>query len=298
MIHTQFLEPMRKKRTIFILLIISLLCCCTVACLLLGFNPTKQTSTSTEQLFPGVSYTREVRTSPRLMTFYVVEINVAKSGIKPFVTPADRPKSDEPYNARTTSEFMKEFDVQLAINGSGFSPWYDHSLTYYPHSGDPVAPLGTTISDGFTFMWEDDTRPLLKFGGKRPIDIGYIDTDAAYAVSGIRMLIEKGEILAELDNSQTAPRTAAGISEDGHVLYIVVVDGRQPLHSIGATSQDLAEILLENGAYFALELDGGGSSTLVIEQNGKPVVLNSPIHRHIPGLERPVANHVGFYIKK
>ena len=167
-----------------------------------------------------------------------------------------------------------------------------------PHAGDPVAPLGTTISDGFTFMVEDDTRPLLKFGGKRPVDIGYVDGNAEFAISGIRMLIEKGEIISDLNTRQTAPRTAVGVSEDGHTLIIVVIDGRQPLHSQGATIQELAEILLENGAYFALELDGGGSSTLVVEQNGKPVVLNSPIHRHIPGLERPVANHVGFYLKK
>lgn len=290
---------MRKKRPILIILALLTAACCTMVCaILFGAGSLVTDSDSTEQLFPGVSYTKDVRTSPRRMVVHIVTINVAKSGIRPFVTPADRPKSDEPYNARTTTEFMQEFDVQLAINGSGFTPWYDNTLTYYPHSGDPVAPLGTTISDGFNFMYEgSDQRPLIKFGGNRPVDIGYIDGSAEYAVSGIRMLIEKGEILSGLDTAQTAPRTAAGISENGQKMIIVVVDGRQPFHSRGATNQELAEILLENGAYYALELDGGGSSTLVVERNGRPVVLNAPIHRHIPGLERPVANHIGFYLK-
>jgi hypothetical protein len=47
-----------------------------------------------------------------------------------------------------------------------------------------------------------------------------------------------------------------------------------------------------------MNLDGGGSSTLVIEgEDGQPVILNSPIDHYIPGTERPVANHLGIYIK-
>ncbi|HKJ27021.1 MAG TPA: phosphodiester glycosidase family protein [Anaerolineales bacterium] len=288
---------MRSQRSCLIILIILMLLCASAVCAVVAIGGSTK-GIDNETLFDGVTYTKEVRTSPRRMVVHIVEINVAKSGIRPFVTPADRPKSDQPYDARTTSDFMKEYSVQLAINGSGFSPWYDRSVVYYPHPGDPVAPLGTTISDGFTFMWEGDTRPLLKFGGKRPVDIGYIDGDAEYAVSGIRMLIDDGKILEDLNTTQTAPRTAAGISQDGHKMVIVVVDGRQPFYSQGATILELAKILEEHGAYFALELDGGGSSTLVVEQNGKPVVLNSPVHRHIPGNQRPVANHVGFYIKQ
>ena len=53
------------------------------------------------------------------------------------------------------------------------------------------------------------------------------------------------------------------------------------------------------GADYAMNLDGGGSSTMVVEgADGKPRVLNSPIDNHIPGRERPVANHLGFYIGK
>jgi hypothetical protein len=48
-----------------------------------------------------------------------------------------------------------------------------------------------------------------------------------------------------------------------------------------------------------MNMDGGGSSTLVIEnERGKSEVLNSPIDSHIPGRERPVANHLGVYVEQ
>ena len=59
---------------------------------------------------------------------------------------------------------------------------------------------------------------------------------------------------------------------------------------------ELAEIVIEHGGYTALNLDGGGSTDLVMaDQSGKPIVFNAPIHNHIPYRERPVGNHLGIY---
>jgi exopolysaccharide biosynthesis protein len=111
------------------------------------------------------------------------------------------------------------------------------------------------------------------------------------------MLVTKGNVEAGLDGSVLEPRTAIGINQNGRYLYLLVVDGRQPFYSAGATFQELAELLVDQGAYIAMSLDGGGSSTLVIEgENGEPVILNSPIDNYIPGRERPVANHFGVYV--
>jgi exopolysaccharide biosynthesis protein len=77
------------------------------------------------------------------------------------------------------------------------------------------------------------------------------------------------------------------------------VDGRQPFYSEGATFAELADLLIDFGAHYAMSLDGGGSSTLVIEgEDGLPEILNSPIDSYIPGRERPVANHLGITVKK
>ncbi|MBS1709723.1 MAG: phosphodiester glycosidase family protein, partial [Armatimonadetes bacterium] len=78
------------------------------------------------------------------------------------------------------------------------------------------------------------------------------------------------------------PRTAIGASKDGDI-YMVVVDGRQAM-SRGATLAELAEIMVQVGCDKAINLDGGGSSTLVIGG----LVLNRPSD----GVERAVANGV------
>ena len=88
------------------------------------------------------------------------------------------------------------------------------------------------------------------------------------------------------------PRTAVGYTQDQSVLFLVVVDGRQPGYSVGMSLEELAHFmrtqlgdfsLSKENAYQGLNLDGGGSSTMVVEGE----VVNSPSDQ--TG-ERPVAN--------
>ncbi len=93
------------------------------------------------------------------------------------------------------------------------------------------------------------------------------------------------------------PRTAVAIDREGRTLFLVIVDGRQPNYSEGLNFPELARFLKGLGAHDAINLDGGGSSTLAIEgPDGMARVLNSPIHGRVPpGRERPVATHLGIY---
>jgi hypothetical protein len=75
-----------------------------------------------------------------------------------------------------------------------------------------------------------------------------------------------------------------------------VADGRQPNYSEGVNLPELAQIILDAGGFNALNLDGGGSTALVMQgQDGQPLQLGSAIHTRIPGRERPVANHLGIF---
>lgn len=78
------------------------------------------------------------------------------------------------------------------------------------------------------------------------------------------------------------PRTAIGVRADGQII-LLVVDGRQPYHSLGMTVFELAMELRRLGAVDAMNLDGGGSSTIIIAGQ----VANLPSDE--TG-ERPVAN--------
>ena len=78
----------------------------------------------------------------------------------------------------------------------------------------------------------------------------------------------------------------------------MTIDGRQPGYSEGASTGETAEWMRMLGAYNALNLDGGGSTTLAIEwQDGSPVLLNRPCGPP-PGLERRVANHLGVFARR
>jgi hypothetical protein len=67
------------------------------------------------------------------------------------------------------------------------------------------------------------------------------------------------------------PRTAVGVRADGRVL-LVTVDGRQPEMSVGMTIAELASLLIELGAVEAVNMDGGGSTAMVVRGR----VVNSP----------------------
>ena len=98
-------------------------------------------------------------------------------------------------------------------------------------------------------------------------------------VGGVPQLIKNGKIEITWEAEKTNrtfveakhPRTAVAKLKDGKFLMITV-DGRQPDYSVGISLNDLAAILLELGAIDAMNLDGGGSTTMFLGDR----VVNKP----------------------
>ncbi|MDD2431388.1 MAG: phosphodiester glycosidase family protein [Firmicutes bacterium] len=116
-------------------------------------------------------------------------------------------------------------------------------------------------------------------------------------VGGQPLLVERGQVapIAPSDISGINPRTAVGISQDGKKVWLVVVDGRSS-RSKGFTFKELAEYFKDEiGAYRAVNLDGGGSSAMVVKKPGTDVytVVNKPSD----GGERRVPNGLGVFIE-
>ena len=123
---------------------------------------------------------------------------------------------------------------------------------------------------------------------------------ARHAIGGRLRLLKNGQInptLVEMHeeekkhrpgkrtsvlNLSHEPRTALGYNAD--TLFLVVADGRQPRYSTGLTLYELASILIEFGATEAINLDGGSSSTFVVND----AVVNKPSGQR----EREVLNAV------
>ncbi|MEQ8238612.1 MAG: phosphodiester glycosidase family protein [Cyclobacteriaceae bacterium] len=102
--------------------------------------------------------------------------------------------------------------------------------------------------------------------------------EVATAVGGSPVLVQNGQIrvtateeLINVNNNGREPRTAIGYTADQKVI-LLVVDGRSPAVSVGASLPELAQIMIELGAVEAMNLDGGGSSAMVVND----LLLNVP----------------------
>ncbi|MEU4328356.1 phosphodiester glycosidase family protein [Nonomuraea dietziae] len=153
-------------------------------------------------------------------------------------------------------------------------------------AGQGVIPAGTTIlvgreagADALAALKQGD-RVEVKYLPK-PSDGGAVQT----ALGGRNVLVKEGKAQPFTD-TDSHPRTSVGFSADGRKMYLLTVDGRQA-DSRGLTLGEMAALMVELGAHSALELDGGGSSTMLAREPGAPEVQveNSPSdggERHVP----------------
>ncbi len=253
-----------------------------------------------KQLFQGITYKREFRSKPRPFMIHVVTIDLTAPGIVVLVTPA-KPSGKYETVAITTSEFISNFKLQLAINGSYFYPFHSNgAFDYYPHRGDPVNVIGQAISNGIPYSPSQPGVGVLCFSADNRAQIRKesCEKGTAQALAGMEIFVRGGKpALPGNINSHNElyPRTAVATDQRGEKMWLVVIDGRQPDYSEGVTMSELTDIVMELGAHTALNLDGGGSTALVAAGFWGPHSLNAPIHTRIPMRQRPVANHLGFY---
>jgi Phosphodiester glycosidase len=115
------------------------------------------------------------------------------------------------------------------------------------------------------------------------------------AVGGFPLLLRDSAIVASVDSDGSEsfrgvnPRTVAGIAQNGRHLLLVVIDGRRAGYSVGTTIRETAEWMRQLGAQQAVNLDGGGSTAMVVRDRatGSTRIINRP--SDALG-ERPVGN--------
>jgi hypothetical protein len=190
------------------------------------------------------------------------------------VSPADRGR-------RTVGSWANQIGADVAINGNWYAPWD-----------------GPAVSNGQVYAGDDHSYTSL-FGVTESGDWiiehhrevnDTVDPRIVEGVSGHPTLVFRGERTTDFGTDPTFlqrhPRTAIGVDATGDVLILVTVDGRQ-VGARGMTGAETAQLLERLGAYDAVMLDGGGSTTMWIAGRG---VVNQP-----SGTLRAVGNEVAVF---
>lgn len=163
-----------------------------------------------------------------------------------------------------------------------------------PADGGVPIPAGSTVLVGAGPAAEFLTAHL-PVGGRVQININTTPAwqELAWALGGGTVLVENGQIAPFTHEVKgISPRSAVGVTRDGRELLLVAVDGRQE-ESRGLTQAEWAALLLKLGAYQALNLDGGGSTTVLARLPGEASA--ELVNRPSEGVERSVGNGIGLF---
>lgn len=176
--------------------------------------------------------------------------------------------------ATNTAEVLVKDDVVQEVTTPGDKPIDGYALVGREKGADVLKALrpGDRVEVVYRNRTSDGSEPLTAIGGRQ-------------------LLVENGTNVAPDD--AVHPRTAVGFSRDGRKMYLLTVDGRQGEHLPGLNLRDLADAMIELGAHHALNLDGGGSSTMLAREPGTTELrtVNTPSD----GAERPVPNGLALY---
>ncbi len=265
---------------------------------------------------------RIVRPGPVAGVLVKVDLADPRVSVEVALSDARDPDGDGPCVGLldTTSNVARRNDFAVTMNASFFEAptakdVMGRKIRYY--SGNCTFPAGWHYSGGK--LVSKPTKEVLRAtlvvhtSGRISIagDVRELPADTRYAVSGNAILLVNGQPVTHARDAVRHPRSAAGLSADGKTLILFALDGRQATaeesvygraHSRGATLAELAELMLGFGAANALNLDGGGSTSLVVKDphTGVFSIANQPSDgstlKFPVAIERPVADVLGIRV--
>jgi exopolysaccharide biosynthesis protein len=249
-----------------------------------------------------------VRKDPNF-SLYLVKIDLSDPRVSAHVSRGGAdPDGDGPWltTLLPASEIAEREHYDIAINGDFFvaeaTVDIEGKKTGYI-KGKSARPEGMAMTDGQLWHHSAKTAPYLEITSNNiaKLAVGGPDSPidpAARQIVGGGQIIERNHQAVVYTNKFAIirnPRTVVGIAKNGTQLVLLVVDGRQPKLSVGMTLSELADEMIHAGCDEAINLDGGGSTTLVYRDpvSHQLQILNSPSD----GKERSVADVLGVSVK-
>jgi exopolysaccharide biosynthesis protein len=246
-----------------------------------------------QPLFQGVDFSEcgADGGTVRTQRVFALRVNLAAGNIEFFSTPSNGAAPLETLG-QTTTAFVDTCRVSVAVNANFFSP-------VGIRQDEPREIDGLAVSKGMVVSAGSPKRPAARISRRNKVTFADgasgVPRDCWTAVAGSHRILRNGTNAVDADCATSFckpnPRTALGLSRDKRHLYMMVIDGRQPGWSDGATLRETADWLLRFGAWEGLNLDGGGSSAMAWSSNGVAVLLNRPSS----GVQRVNGNHIGVF---
>lgn len=280
---------------------------------MLSAAPPSSAEIQTTYPFVGVTCIARTEASPRPLKMHIVRIDLTSPAISFRVTPQSGPR--DTIN-QTTRQFLIDQQAQLAINAHFFTPFPADVtgaswLTGLAASSATIGPNGHAFApfdQNLDYPYQNNL-PALNLAADRSANIvyqaagdptGYATSppvDLYNTVSGNEQILSAGLNTCGVGtfDSTLNPRTAIGLAPNS-TLILFIVDGRQSGISEGMTTSEVATLLnTDYGVTDAINLDGGGSSTLVMA-DPSPRVVNVPVGvNNVPGSERSVGSNLAVF---
>jgi hypothetical protein len=274
-----------------------------ILCLLAAVDAASAATNEITGPFQGVRLIHSRSTVPRLVDMYVVEIDMTAPGLAVLLSPSNGPLPGDT-SPQTTRDFVAQVGAQIGVNGAfyNFAPSGQlDALGLSVSNGDAYSPFESGFTDALNISL-DNVATIIRATG-RGGTAHNPPTSLYNAVSGNTRLVTNGVNVGPT-NPAIHPRTAAGVTADGKLL-LFTVDGRNTPHSNGLTYIEMADVLIRWGARDAINLDGGSSTTLVMDNPrtaaNDPSVLNIPSNVYPngqPGQESEVVNNLAVFASR
>jgi hypothetical protein len=250
----------------------------------------------TTDLYPAIAGSlvcqTETRSLPRPLRIYSIRVDLTCRSLEVCTLTGADPDGPGPAESTLTmpSELFSGLKLIAAVNANAFAglPGTENDIRGW-YNNRPVDIHGMVVSDGRvvspaeqgrTAFWLD-RRMHPHLGDPKPGDT------VNQAVSDWSTpLLVNDTLIPDPATTTLHPRTALGFDDSGKWLLLVVVDGRQPGFSEGMSLYEIATLLRSKGCTQALNLDGGGSSIMMIKDyDGVIKTVNRPsglLHRPVP----------------
>lgn len=261
-------------------------------------------------LFPGVKHIHRTQSQPRLLDMQIVIIDLTTPGLKFRFTEPNGDGTPGELTVETPRAYLERVGAAIAINAGSYfpNPKHPHVDNYYLGVSEGVRYSPFSFGESAINISRENVATVIDpdpaereqgvagYASKPPVELyNAIGAKNRILASGRNV---GGEHYNGVDCDKNCschdphPRTAIGVTAD-RKLILFTVDGRQKEHSLGMTTAEVAEVLLEYGATDAVNLDGGGSTQLVLA-DPRPRVVNKPSD----GKERAVGGSLAVFVRR